>query len=146
MKKLIELQIKRIADSAARELGPSASKEKINQIVSQVVAEIERGAPSLALNQIPQTSSGRVIVTAFGKNSPGILFSITSVLHEKNCDVLDVSQNIMTDFFTLIMIVDLTTSSSDFFQLKNSLNEVSEKIGIQIHVQHEDIFKSMHRI
>jgi len=146
VKKLIELQIKRIADSAARELGPSASKEKINQIVSQVVAEIERGAPSLALNQIPQTSSGRVIVTAFGKNSPGILFSITSVLHEKNCDVLDVSQNIMTDFFTLIMIVDLTTSSSDFFQLKNSLNEVSEKIGIQIHVQHEDIFKSMHRI
>ncbi len=146
MKKLTELQIKKIADSAARELGPSASKEKINQIVSQVVSELERGAPSLTLNQIPQTTSGRVIITAFGKNSPGILFSITSVLHEKNCDVLDVSQNIMTDFFTLIMIVDLSTSSSDFFQLKNSLNEVSEKIGIQIHVQHEDIFKSMHRI
>lgn len=146
MKKLTDFQIKKITEAAARELGQNASKEKINQIVSQVVKEVERGAPSIALSPENNSSSGRIIITSFGKNSPGILFNITKVLHDTNCDVLDVTQKILQEFYTLIIIVDITSASNDFFTIKSKLTEVSDKIGIQIHVQHEDIFKAMHRI
>lgn len=146
MKKLTDAQIKQITDAAVRELGQSASKEKVAQIVSQVVKEIERGAPTIALSGSESSSSGRIIVTSYGKNSPGILYNITKVLHDTHCDVLDVSQKILQEFFTLIMIVDITTSKEDFYSIKTKLNDASDKIGVQIHVQHEDIFKSMHRI
>jgi ACT domain-containing protein len=58
----------------------------------------------------------------------------------------DVSQKIMQEFFTLIMIVDISKSPSNFAQVKTALVQSGEKIGVQVFAQHEDLFKAMHRV
>lgn len=146
MKKLTPQEIEKITQAAMKELGPSATPEKIHQIVADVVSELERGAPSITLSPEKISSEGKVIVTAFGKNQPGILFQITKALFELNFDIQDVSQKIVQDFFTLIIIVDISKSAGDFNQLKTRLTQTGEQLGVRVFVQHEDIFKSMYRV
>lgn len=148
VKKLTDADIKRITDATIRHLGQQASQEQVQSVIKQVTDEIERGAPSVALSAkfIQEPASDKIILTAFGKNGPGILFGITKILYELNCDVYDVSQKIMSDFFTLMMIVDISTSKTDFNLLKTQLTAAADKMGFRLYVQHEEIFKSMHRI
>lgn len=148
MKRLSPDELARIRQAAIRELGAGAPEQQIQELVNAVVDEMERGAPSITLGTSfpPSADSGKVIITAFGKNRPGILYQISKTLFELSMDVQDVSQKIMQDFFTLIMIVDQTTSPADFAQMKSRLNQTADELGIRIFVQHEDIFKSMHRV
>jgi len=146
VKKLTQQEIEKITQAAIRELGPGASPEKITQIVNDVVAELEKGAPSIALSASGKPAEGRVIVTAFGKNQPGVVYKITKILFELNLDIQDVSQKIVQDFFTLIIIVDMAASGGDFNQLKTRMTQLGDEMGIRLFVQHEDIFKSMYRV
>ena len=147
-----ETQLRRIIDLAIEELGADATQATVQAVVADVLKEYEKGLPSLALSATRTTAprqnytSGRIIVTAFGKNAPGIVSGITSVLAAHGCDLQDVSQKILQDVFTLIMLVDISTSSADFLKLKAELATVSEKLGVQLIAQHEDIFRAMHRV
>lgn len=91
-------------------------------------------------------SSGKVILTAFGCNNPGIVSSITASLSEANCDILDISQKIMQEYFTMIMLIDITNSPKDLKDIQNDMNKISADLGIKIFIQHEDVFRYMHRI
>lgn len=90
--------------------------------------------------------SGRVVVTVVGKDKVGIINTVTGVLAETNTNVLDISQTILQDFFTMIMIVDIKECNVDFNILKERLEEKGQEIGVKISVQHEDVFQYMHRI
>ena len=48
--------------------------------------------------------------------------------------------------FTMIMQCDLQKAKLNLIELKNQLVALGEKIGVSIHVQHEDIFNAMHKI
>lgn len=145
-------ELRRIIDIAIDELGEQATKETVQAVVAEVVREVEKGVPSLTLSSewpkpdAKNFDSGRIIVTAFGKNQPGIVSGITGVLARHRCDLQDLSQKIMQDLFTLIMIVDISNASIDFNTLKAELSEVAGKIGVQIIAQHEEIIKAMHRV
>ncbi|MBA4251435.1 MAG: ACT domain-containing protein [Chlorobiaceae bacterium] len=91
-------------------------------------------------------SSGRVILTSFGKNTTGIVSTISSCLSNNNCDILDISQKIMQEFFTMIMMIDISNSKKDFKEIQEELSKISEQIKVKIYLQHEDVFKYMHRI
>lgn len=91
-------------------------------------------------------SSNRVVITVVGKDKVGIIAKVTSVLSEKDVNVLDISQTILQDFFTMIMLVDITKCKSDFNTLKENLEQTGKEIGMKITVQHEDVFQYMHRI
>lgn len=88
----------------------------------------------------------RVIVASFGKNRPGIVAAISSVLAENLCSIEDMSQRIMQEFYTLIMIVDISGSKTDFAGLSEKLKAVEDRLGVTILAQHEDVFRYMHRV
>jgi ACT domain-containing protein len=88
----------------------------------------------------------RVIITVVGTDQIGIIAKVSMALYEQNINILDISQTILQDFFTMIMIVDLAKAKVNLQELQAILAAKGEEIGMQINAQHEDIFKFMHRI
>lgn len=88
----------------------------------------------------------RVIVATFGRNRPGVVAALTTVLAENNCDIADITQKILQEFFSMIMIVDIANCSVDFAALRQKFAEVESRLGVTIVAQHEDVFRAMHRV
>ena len=96
--------------------------------------------------EIEKTVATRIIVAAFGKNRPGVVSAITAVLAENNCLIQDISQTIMREFFSMIMVVDISGCSLDFSALRDRIQVTETQLGMKVYVMHEDIFRYMHRI
>jgi len=90
--------------------------------------------------------STRIVVTVVGRDKVGIIAGVANVLNDLNANILDISQTILQEFFTMIMIVDIAQANVDFNTLKIKLEEKGQHIGVKISTQHEDIFQFMHRI
>ena len=88
----------------------------------------------------------RVIVTVIGKDKPGIISKVSTILADNQVNIEDISQTIVQGNFTMIMLCDLKNSKLILKDLKNVLQTLGEQIGVSIHVQHEDIFNAMHKI
>ena len=88
----------------------------------------------------------KAIVTVIGKDCPGIIAKVSTCLAENSVNIEDISQTIMQGNFTMIMQCGLENSVLNLKELKLKLEEVGKKIGVSIHVQHEDIFNAMHKI
>ncbi len=140
--KLTEDEIRKITLSAIEELGDKATPDNVKTIVKKAVESFDSSPSDIKMNE----SSGRAILTSFGINKPGIVASITKAISQCQCDIYDLSQKIMGDFFTMIMIVDLTNSPSDLKTVQEELAKVAEELKIKIYLQHEDVFRYMHRI
>ena len=65
---------------------------------------------------------------------------------EYNVNIMEVSQSIMQDLFAMIMLADISDSNAPFAQLKDELSEYGKQNALSVHIMHEDIFNSMHRI
>ena len=91
--------------------------------------------------------AGRAIVTILGLDRVGIIAAITNVLADANVNILDISQSVLREeFFTMIMMVDLAAAKIPFEELAHRHKDEGEALAVQVEVQREDIFKSMHRI
>lgn len=88
----------------------------------------------------------RAVITVVGQDKPGIIAAVSGALAEKKVNILDISQTIMQEVFTMIMLVETTEMHVSFKQLRNLLNELGTQIEVSINLQHEDVFQSMHRI
>lgn len=89
---------------------------------------------------------GKVVITITGQDRTGIVANISNILAKNNVNILDIRQSIMDDLFTMIMLVDISTSAKNFMDIEKELNEAGEEIGVKVIAQHENIFKYMHRI
>lgn len=90
-------------------------------------------------------SSNRAIITVLGGDRPGIVASVTAELADREANILDISQTILQGIFTMTMLVDLG-DSVDFSELKGTLDGLSEKLGVQINLQREEVFRFMYRL
>ncbi len=88
----------------------------------------------------------KAIVTVIGKDKSGIIAKVSTELAENGVNIEDISQTIVQGNFTMLMLCDLKDSKVTLKELNVKLVELGEKIGVSIHVQHEDIFNSMHKI
>lgn len=88
----------------------------------------------------------KAVITVIGKDRVGIIAGVSNILAESNVNILDISQTIMQELFTMIMLVDISKSSTGFAQLAPILEKKGQELGVTIKIQHEDIFNSMHRI
>ena len=88
----------------------------------------------------------RAIVTVIGKDQVGIIAAVCALLSEHKVNVLDISQTILQEYFTMIMLVDTAAIDLPFAQLVKVLEEAGKERGLVIHAQREDIFNAMHRI
>ncbi len=89
---------------------------------------------------------GKAIVTVLGKDRVGIVAGISRVLAENNVNIEDINQTIMQEFFTMMMLITVDEDVISIASLQEKLNTLAEELGLKITVQHEDIFRYMHRI
>ena len=88
----------------------------------------------------------RAVVTVTGKDNQGIIAKVSAFLAEKGVNIEDISQTIMSEYFAMIMVVDLTEAKQELSVLAAECSEMGKKIGMAIYMQHEDIFNAMHSI
>ncbi|MBC8079729.1 MAG: ACT domain-containing protein [Gorillibacterium sp.] len=86
------------------------------------------------------------IITVLGKDTVGIIAKVCTYLAEHNVNILDISQTIVQDYFNMMMIVDISKTTRSFETIVEDLQDVGKSIGVEIKIQHEDIFNIMHRI
>ncbi|MFZ7119916.1 MAG: ACT domain-containing protein [Eubacteriaceae bacterium] len=86
------------------------------------------------------------IVTVVGRDKVGIIYGISKILNEKNVNIEDISQTILQDYFTMMMLVNLKNLKCDFNELKNTLDSFGKEIELSVKIQREEIFNSMHNI
>ncbi|HDR04649.1 MAG TPA: ACT domain-containing protein [Candidatus Marinimicrobia bacterium] len=152
MKELDENTIREIAIEVQKRLGKDATRENIISGVEKVVDQLAKPNPecrpygSHNPTENPILASDRVIVSVFGRNKPGIIFGVTQVLAENQCDILDISQKFVEDLFYMIMVIDISTSVHDFVSIKERLTERGKELGSVVYVQNEDVFRYVNRI
>jgi len=86
----------------------------------------------------------KAIVTVIGKDKSGIIAAVTGELAELKVNVEDISQTILQDYFVMLMLVDSKGVSID--EISKNMTTLGERVGVDIRVQHEDIFNAMHRV
>jgi ACT domain-containing protein len=109
-------------------------------------------SPKASSTPIPRATtqsaplSGRAIVTIIGSDRVGIIAGIANVIAEANVNILDISQSVIREFFTMIMMVDLSAATMSFEALADNLARKGANLGVKVEIQREEIFKAMHRI
>jgi len=68
----------------------------------------------------------RAVITVIGKDKIGIIAGISNILADCNVNILDISQTIMQDVFTMVMLVDISKLCVQFAELADRL----EKKGV----------------
>lgn len=86
------------------------------------------------------------IVSVLGSDRPGIVAGVSTVLAHNNISILDITQTILRGTFTMTMLVDLSQSKLEFFELQDALAQLEDELSIQITLQREDVFKFMYRL
>jgi ACT domain-containing protein len=95
---------------------------------------------------IPDTASGRAIITVLGSDRSGIVAAVAGALASHNVNILDISQTILQGIFTMTMLVDLSVANVDFATVQNQLTDLSGELGVQITMQREEVFNFMYRL
>ena len=87
-----------------------------------------------------------VFITVIGKDQKGIIARISNAVYKHNINIEDLNQKVMEGYFVMTMLVDMSDSSITISQLKKELLAIEKEMGLSIQVQHENIFRSMHRV
>jgi ACT domain-containing protein len=90
--------------------------------------------------------STRVVVTVIGRDRVGIIAGVSGVLAEAGVNIVDISQTLMQDLFTMIMMVDIGGATVGLDELQRRLATKGQELGMRIDAQREDVFSYMHRI
>ena len=88
----------------------------------------------------------KAILTGIGKDKVGIIAGVSNELQRLNINILDVNQTIIDEFFTMIMMLDLKLSNSNFEEIKKSLELKGKELGVDVKIQREEIFNSIYSV
>ncbi len=88
----------------------------------------------------------RAVLTVIGKDTIGILAKVSAVCADHEANVIEVTQSVLQDMFAMIMLIDIQKLNIPFAELSAEMESLGAGLGLSIHVMHEDIFNSMHRI
>ncbi|MDO5416031.1 MAG: ACT domain-containing protein [Lachnospiraceae bacterium] len=88
----------------------------------------------------------KVIITVVGKDTVGIIAKVCTYLAENQVNILDITQTIVQEYFSMMMIADAEHAAKPFEELATDLEQVGEEIGVKVKCQREEIFTKMHRI
>ncbi len=88
----------------------------------------------------------RAVVTVIGKDTRGIIAQVSDLLWKQNINILDISQQVMEDIFSMVMLVDISQSTTELNEVRSILEKKGEELCVKTHIMHEDLFNSMHKI
>ena len=88
----------------------------------------------------------KAIVTVIGKDQVGITAAVCSLLAKYDINIMDITQTLLQEFFTMVMLVDLSACRQSIGEMADLLDQAGRERGLSIRIQREDIFNAMHRI
>ena len=88
----------------------------------------------------------KAIVTVIGKDRVGITGAVCALLAQHNINILDISQTVLQDYFTMVMLVDTAACTASIGEMADLLEQAGKEQELSIRIQREDIFNAMHRI
>ncbi|MCO8288253.1 ACT domain-containing protein [Tetragenococcus halophilus] len=87
----------------------------------------------------------RAVLTVIGKDKVGIVAGVSQSLTTLNINIVDMTQTIMQDYFTMMMILDMDKQTS-FDYIRQELDKTGQQLGVKISIQNEEIFNTMHKL
>ena len=88
----------------------------------------------------------KAVITVIGKDMVGILAKVSNLCADQGVNVLEVTQSILQDMFVMVMLVNITHAAVEIADLSDQFDALGRENSLKIHVMHEDIFNSMHKI
>ncbi len=88
----------------------------------------------------------RIIISVVGQDCPGILAKVSTECATHQVNILDVSQTVLQDLFTMIMVCETTMSSDEYLAFVNHMEKEGARNKLSVHVMNEDLFNAMHKI
>lgn len=88
----------------------------------------------------------KAVMTVTAQDHVGIIAGVCSLLAEMGVNILDLSQTVMQGIFTMTLLVDTSTSTHSFDEIRSALIGRSKSENLNIHIQRADIFEAMHRV
>ena len=87
-----------------------------------------------------------LFITVIGEDKKGIVAKISMLLYECNINIEDISQRIMDNYFVMTTLVDMKDSNKSLKEVRKALEKIGKDLQLKIQIQHENIFKMMHRV
>ena len=88
----------------------------------------------------------KAVISVTGRDSMGIIAKVSAACAEYKANIVDISQSVLSEYFAMIMVVDISTLTVPFASFIDTMAELGQENGLVIHTMHEDIFNSMHSI
>ena len=150
--------VRQVARSVVARMG-DAAPEVLEAVVAEVMQSIGSGeadalvevSPGVdycqaCLEQDRARTRRRAVLTTTGRNQKGIVARVTGKIAELGGDILDISQTLVGDYFTMIIVVDTLSLGVPFADFKSALEAEVQGMGLQAMMMHEDVVNSLHRV
>ena len=127
-----------IVEGVLRRLGRADA-----EVARAVAREVSEAIPGLT------STPERVVITASGRNRRGIVLAVAQAIHDFGGDIRDISQTIVDDFFTMLVVIDIgnaVSRGSSLETLRGRLAIVSKELGVHIVAMHDDMLEAMHSV
>jgi ACT domain-containing protein len=93
-----------------------------------------------------ETGNELLFITVIGEDKKGIVARISTLLYECDINIEDINQKIMGNYFVMIMLVNMKGSDHTLEKVRGELEQIGNDLQLKIQIQHENIFKMMHRV
>ncbi len=128
-----------------------ADEQKVERLVTGVYRAVEpfiagSGRPAAAVSTAGPNAQNRLVISVFGLDHAGIVSEVSNVLAEFGCSIVDINQTLVGDKFAMVIVANMNEMSENIGTLKERFKEAGNRLGVNIYVQREDLFNSMHRI
>jgi ACT domain-containing protein len=137
-----------------------AQPEVLEAVVAEVMSAIGSGEASSSLvevgpgidycqaclDQERARTRHRAVLTTTGRNQKGIVARVTARIAELGGDILDISQTLVGDYFTMIVVIDAATLDVPFADFKTAMESEVQSMGLQAMMMHEDVVNTLHRV
>jgi ACT domain-containing protein len=151
--------VRQVARQVVARMG-DAQPEVLEAVVAEVMSAIGTGEASSSLvevgpgidycqaclDQERARTRHRAVLTTTGRNQKGIVARVTARIAELGGDILDISQTLVGDYFTMIVVIDAATLDVSFADFKAAMESEVQSMGLQAMMMHEDVVNTLHRV
>jgi ACT domain-containing protein len=131
-------------------LGAGADERTVEALVLDVYRAVEPALRAGGVDGEPRGGaegrSNRLIVSVFGTDHPGIVATVSQILAEARCSIIDINQTVVQGKFAMVIVADISRAGESVTALKDRFRGEGERLGVHIYAQREDLFNAMHRI
>ena len=88
----------------------------------------------------------KAVITVTGRDSVGIIANVSRVCADQGANILDITQTVVSEYFNMVLIADISSEQCSFSKLSDALSELGQELGLQIRVQRSEIFEAMYKV